>query len=90
MSTFGPMLLILALIFGMFYFFIIRPLRQREKKHDLMVEELQKGDMVITAGGIYGQIESIDENSVVIKVESGATIRMAKGAVVSQPEELGR
>lgn len=83
----APLIIILALIFGMFYFFLIRPMRQRERKHDSMVGELEKGDMVITAGGIYGQVESIDEDSVVLKVESGATIRVTKGGVLSRPEE---
>ena len=86
-GSIAPLIIILALVFGMFYFFLIRPMRQRERKHDSMVEELEKGDMVITAGGIYGQIESIDEDSVVLRVESGATIRVTKGGVLSRPEE---
>ena len=81
-SSFIPLLVILALIFGMFYFLMIRPMRQRESKHDAMVEELEKGDMVITAGGIYGQVESISEDSIVLKVESGTNIRVTKGGVV--------
>ncbi len=86
-TSFVPLLIILALVFGMFYFLMIRPMRQREKKHDQMVQELQKGDRVITAGGIYGEVERIDEDSVVIKVESGVTIRVTKGGLVSRPEE---
>ncbi len=82
----ASIIIFLVLIFGMFYFFMVRPIRQREKRHDTMVEELQKGDMVITAGGIYGQVESIDEDSVVLRVESGATIRVTKGGVLSRPE----
>ena len=50
----------------------------------MMVQELQKGDKVVTAGGIYGEIESIDENTVVMKVESGATIRIAKSSIVGR------
>ena len=84
-SGFAPLLLMLVLVFGMFYFLMIRPMRQREKKHDQMVEELKRGDMVITAGGMYGQVERIDEDSVVLKVESGATVRVTKGGVVSRP-----
>ncbi len=52
-----------------------------------MVEELSKGDRVITAGGIYGQIESISEDSVVIKVESGTTIRVARTSVAGRREK---
>ena len=85
MGGYGPLLIILALFIGMIYFIMIRPMRQREKRHDQMVEELEKGDLVITAGGIYGQVERIDEDSIVLKVESGTTIRVAKGGVVSRP-----
>ena len=86
MAGYVPLLIILVLMIGMFYFLMIRPMRHREKKHDQMVQELEKGDMVVTAGGMYGQVESIDEDSVVLKVESGATVRVAKGGVLSIPE----
>ena len=81
-----PLLIIMALFIGMIYFLMIRPMRQREKKHDVMVLGLEKGDTVITAGGIYGKIDSIDEDSVVIIVESGAKLRVTKGGVLNRPE----
>jgi len=71
----------LVLIFAMFYFLMIRPQRKRQKEQQEMMEELKKGDKVVTAGGIYGQIESVTEDNVVLKVESGATIRVAKSSV---------
>lgn len=81
-----PLIIMLVLVVGIFYLLMFRPMRQREKRHDAMVEELRKGDTVITAGGIYGQVESIDEDSVVLKVESGATIRVTKGGVLKREE----
>lgn len=75
-----------AIFMAMIYFLMVRPLRQREKQHDQMVGELQAGDTVITAGGIYGTVESIDEGSIVLKVESGATIRVTKGGVLKREE----
>jgi len=80
-----PMIIIAVLLVGMFYFLMIRPMRQREKKHDQMVEQLHVGDKVITAGGIYGEIKSISEDSVILKIESGATMRVTKGSIVSLP-----
>jgi preprotein translocase subunit YajC len=77
-----PLIIILVLLFAMFYFLMVRPMRQREKKHDEMVSGLQVGNRVITAGGIFGEIVTMDEDSVVIKVESGATIRVTKGSIV--------
>ncbi|HEY78547.1 MAG TPA: preprotein translocase subunit YajC [Dehalococcoidia bacterium] len=76
----------LVLIFALFYFLMIRPQRKRQKEHQELVGQLQKGDRVVTAGGIYGIIESISEDSVVIKVESGATMRVARGSVALKRE----
>jgi preprotein translocase subunit YajC len=75
------MIVFLVLIFAMFYFLMIRPQRKRQKEHQKMMEELKRGDRIITAGGIFGVIESVSEDSVVIKVESGTTLRLAKGSV---------
>ena len=80
-SSIWPMLIFVVLLFGLMYFVMIRPQRKRQKEHQQLIEELQKGDRVVTAGGIYGVIESISEDSVVIKVESGVTMRVAKGSV---------
>jgi len=81
------MIIFLVLIFGIFYFLMIRPQRKRQKQHQEMVEELKRGDKVITTGGIYGQIESISQDSVVLKVESGTTIRIARGSVAGKREQ---
>ena len=71
----------LVLIVGVFYFILIRPQQKRQKEHRQMMDELQRGDKVITAGGIYGRVESVSDDTVIIKVESGATMRVAKGSV---------
>ena len=78
-----PFIVMVVLLFVVFYFFLIRPMRQREQQHDQMVLKMEKGDVVITAGGVYGEVERIDDDSVILKVESGATIRVAKGGVVT-------
>ena len=77
-------IIFLVVIFVMFYFFMIRPQRKRQKEHEDLVSQLRGGDRVITAGGIYGQVESVGEDSVVLKVESGATIRVAKGSIAGK------
>jgi len=80
------MIIVVALLFGMMYFLMIRPQRKRQKEHQQLIEELKRGDRVITAGGIYGVIETVSEDSVVIKVESGATMRVAKNSVALKRE----
>ena len=77
----------LVLIFVVFYFLMIRPQRKRQKEHQQMTQELQAGDNVITIGGIYGRIKSVSEDSVVIEVESGTTIRMAKSSVAGRQQK---
>jgi preprotein translocase subunit YajC len=77
-------IIFLVVIFVMFYFFMIRPQRKRQKEHEDLVSQLRGGDRVITAGGIYGQVESVGEDSVVLKVESGATVRVAKGSIAGK------
>jgi preprotein translocase subunit YajC len=76
-----PMLAFLAVIFVFFWFVMIRPQRKRQKEHQNMMETLNRGDRVITAGGIYGTIESLSEDSVILKMEGGQTIRVARGSV---------
>ena len=80
-------IIFLVLIFALFYFLMIRPQRRRQREQRQLMEELKRGDKVITAGGIYGVIETVSEDSVVIKVESGATMRVAKGSVALKREK---
>ena len=81
------MVVFMVLLFGIFYFLIIRPQRKRQQEHQNLTEGLVPGDRVITIGGIYGRIESVREDSVVLKVESGATIRVARNGIAGKQEE---
>ncbi len=80
----GGTIVFLVLMFGMVYFVLIRPQRKRQKEHEELTRELKKGNKVRTAGGIYGVLESIGEETVVLKVESGATMRVAKDSVIGK------
>ena len=52
----------LILIFVIFYFFLIRPQQKKVKEHKIMVENLKRGDQIITSGGIIGTVERVMEN----------------------------
>jgi preprotein translocase subunit YajC len=80
-------IIFLVLIFAIFYFLLIRPQRKRQKEQRELMSELKRGDRVITAGGIYGVIESVSEDSILIKVESGATMRVAKSSVALKRDQ---
>ena len=82
-TSIWPMLIFIVLLFAMMYFVMIRPQRKRQKEHQEFVEQLHRGDRVVTAGGIYGEIESVSEDSVIIRIESGGTMRVAKSSIVT-------
>jgi len=83
-TSIWPMLIFLVVIFGLMYFVMIRPQRKRQQEQQTLVEELRRGDKVITAGGIHGEVETVSDDSVVIKVESGASLRVAKSSVAGK------
>jgi len=80
-------IIFLVLIFAVFYFLMIRPQRKRQKQQQQLMEELKRGDKIITSGGIYGVIDSVSEDSVIIKVESGTTMKVAKGSVALKRDQ---
>ena len=75
--SFLPMLLIIIV----FYFFMIRPQMKKAKDHKKFIEELKKGDKVITTAGIHGKIVDMTDTTFLIEVESGVKIRFDKSAV---------
>jgi preprotein translocase subunit YajC len=77
----------IVLIFVMMYFFTIRPQRKRQQEQAKMIEELHRGDKVVTIGGMHGTVESVSEDSVTIRVESGTTIRFVKSAIATKVTE---
>lgn len=78
-------LLVYAVVIGaLFYFLMVRPQRNRMRRHQDLVSALEIGDQVTTIGGIYGIIEHMDEESVVLQVEGGGRIRVARRALAGK------
>jgi preprotein translocase subunit YajC len=77
----------LVVMFVVFYFLIIRPQRKRQQDQQATLAALKPGDRIITIGGIYGEIESMTDENLVIKVESGNTLRIARQAVAYKQGE---
>ncbi len=71
----------LVLIIVVFYFFFIRPQMKRSKDQKKFKESLQKGQKIITIGGIHGRIVEIQETTVTIEVENNVRLRVEKTAV---------
>ena len=69
----------LILIFVIFYFFLIRPQQKKVKEHKLMVENLKRGDKVVTSGGIVGTIERvIDNDKVEVVISENVKVEIIK------------
>ncbi|TET41682.1 MAG: preprotein translocase subunit YajC [Dehalococcoidia bacterium] len=85
METWG-MLIFLVAIFAVMYFLMIRPRQKQQKQHEEMMQELRVGEKVIIAGGIYGQIESLGEDTAIVRIESGATMKVARNSIVGKQE----
>ncbi len=71
----------LVLIFVVFYFLLIRPQQKRAKEHKTMIENLKKGDKIITSGGMYGVIEAVGTNTITIKVAENTRVKIGKAYV---------
>lgn|SRR5690606_6392769 len=71
----------MILIIVVFYFFMIRPQMKKAKDHKKFIEELKRGDKVITNAGIHGKIVDITDTTFLIEVEGGTKIRFEKSAV---------
>ena len=76
------MWIMLALIFVVMWFFMIRPQRKQQKELQNFRDSLKKGDKVVTIGGIYGTVVEIKEESVLIEVDSNVKIRVSKQALM--------
>ena len=77
------LVVIFVVFFAVLYFLLIRPQRRREREHRALLSALKRGDRVMTAGGIIGTIEDIDENEVILAVEEGK-LRIAKSSIVEK------
>lgn len=76
-SSFLP----LILIFVIFYFLLIRPQSKKAKDHRNMLENLKRGDKIVTSGGIYGVIEGIEANTITIKISENVRIKVGRSYI---------
>jgi preprotein translocase subunit YajC len=64
-----------------FYFIVWVPARRRQKDFQAMVEALKKGDRVVTTGGLYGEVVSVDSSTVILKIADTVKVKVAKSAI---------
>jgi len=69
----------MLVIFGIFYFILIRPQQKKMKEHKKMVENLKKGDKIITQGGMYGTVTSTGEHKLTVEIADGVKVKLSRG-----------
>ncbi len=79
LSSIVPFLLIIVI----FYFLILRPQQKRQKERAKLLESIKKGDKVITAGGLHGTVEAIEEKTLLIKVSDSVKLKMERTAITT-------
>ncbi len=74
-------LTMLIIIFVIFYFLIIRPQQKKQKEHAEMLRKIDKGDQVITTGGLYGTILAVNGDTLTLQVDDKVKVKVARHAI---------
>lgn len=70
-----------VLIIVVFYFLIIRPQQKRQKERKRLLDSVKKGDKIITAGGVHGVVDGIDNNTILVKIADEVKVKMEKSSI---------
>lgn len=71
----------LILIFAVFYFLLIRPQQKKARDHKLMLQNLKKGDSVITQGGLYGKVIGLTDQAVTLEIADKVRVKVSRGHI---------
>jgi preprotein translocase subunit YajC len=82
-----PTLVTFGLVFVIFYFLIIRPQNKKKKDSADLLKALKKGDRVVSIGGIHGTIQSLKDDSVVLKIDANTKITLSRSAISNVVEQ---
>ncbi len=82
-------LLPLVLIFGVFYFLLIRPQQKKAKEHQQLLSDLKKGDLVVTSGGIQGKITGLTDRVVTLEVAENVRIKVSRPYIMGMAVTAG-
>lgn len=82
-------LLMIVVIFVIIWLFFIRPQNKRAKEQQKFRENLQKGDKIVTIGGIHGKVDEVKEHTVIISVDHNTKIEFEKSAIIPNASQVG-
>ncbi len=80
LAQFAP----LIILFGIFYFLIIRPQQKQQKAHAEMLASLKKGDKILTTGGLYAEVAKVEEDFIKIKLNDKTIVKLDKSFVTKK------
>jgi preprotein translocase subunit YajC len=78
--------IVVVILFGLFWLLIVRPQRRQAAEQRDLIASLEPGDEIVSAGGLYGVIQSIDGDERLVEIADGLVVRMARGAVAGLVE----
>jgi preprotein translocase subunit YajC len=81
-----PSFILMALIFGIFYFVLILPMKQKQRKLEEMTKTLKSGDKVVLSSGIFGTIVAVEDDAFALRIDQNTKIRVLKSAVAGRAE----
>lgn len=79
----------IILIFGIFYFLLIRPQQKKQKEHQSMLKAIKKNDNVITSGGIHGTVVNVKDTTFTLRVDDNVKLEISKSAVSGLKKQQG-
>jgi len=74
-------LIMFGLIIAIFYFMIIRPQQKRQKEREALLGQIKKGDKIITAGGIHGDVVGLDEKTLLIEIADKVKVKVERNSI---------
>lgn len=75
-----------VLIFGLFYFLIIRPQQKQSRERKRMLTEIKRGDSIVTTGGIHGRVINVDGDELTVEIAKGTNVRMVRSGISEKTE----
>ena len=80
--------IVVVILFALFWLLIVRPQRRQAAEQRELIASVEPGDEIVSAGGLYGVIQSVDGDALLVEIADGLVVRMARGAVAGFVEPL--
>ena len=74
-------LVIIVILFALFWLLLVRPQRRRQAEQNALIQNVEVGDEIVTAGGLFGHVRSVADDEVLVEIAPGTNVRIARRAV---------